>query len=112
MTGMSGDTQKEPAKLNRAERRRQKRKQKAAKKLRMQNRQDANRVINKFSERWQQCKTDGERQAFIESLSPDERREISNAKAYMQLQTLFAYSQLPEETRAELKKGNVDVLSR
>ncbi len=109
---MASETQQEPIKLNRAERRRQKRKQKAAKKLRMENRQDANWVINKFAERWQQCKTEEEQQAFINSLTAEERREISNAKAYMQMQALFAYSQLPEETRAELKKGNVGVLSQ
>ena len=89
-----------------------KQKKKASKKLRMENRQDANQVINKFAERWKQCQTDEERQAFIDSLSVEERREISNAKTYMQLQALFAYSQLSEETRDELQKGNVGVLSQ
>ena len=100
------------AKQNRSERGKQKKKDKASKKLRMENRQDANQVINKFAGRWRQCQTDEERQAFIDSLTAEERREISNAKAYMQLQALFAYSQLPEETRDELKKGNVGVLSQ
>ena len=101
----------QPAKLNRAERRRQKHKQQMVKKIRIENRQDANRVINKFAERWQQCKTELERQVLVDSLTTEERREISNAKAYIQMQALFAYSQLPEETRAELKKGNISVLS-
>ena len=100
------------AKQNRSERGKQKKKDKASKKLRMENRQDANQVINKFAERWKQCQTDEERQAFIDSLSVEERREISNAKTYMQLQALFAYSQLSEETRDELQKGNVGVLSQ
>ena len=95
--------------MNGAERRKQK---KIFKKLRMENRQHANRVINKFAERWKQCKTEEEQQAFINSLTDEERWEISNAKAYMQMQALFAYSQLPEETREELKKGNVGVLKQ
>lgn len=107
---VEGQEPREPEKVNRAERRAQKRKQKSAKKLRMENRQDANRVINKFAERWKQCKTEAERQDFINSLTEEERREMSNAKAYMQMQALFAYSQLPKETREELKKGNVGVL--
>ena len=98
--------------MNRAEHRKQKKRDKTFEKLRMENRQDANQVINKFAERWKQCQTAEERQAFIDSLTAEERREISNAKTYMQLQALFAYSQLSEETRDELQKGNIDVLSQ
>ncbi len=100
----------QPTKLNRAERRKQKRRKKASKKLRMENRQEANAVMNKFAERWKQCKTEEERQSFIDSLTAEERREMANAKAYMQMQAFSAYANLPEDTRAELKKGNVSVL--
>lgn len=96
--------------MNRAQRRKAKKRDKAFNELRMENRQDANRVINKFATRWKECKTPEEQEALVNSLSDEELRDVKNAYEYMKVQAFFAYTQLPAEAREELQKGNLDVI--
>lgn len=78
----------------------------------MDNQAHVQQVIEKYTKRYNQCKTDKEREKFISSLTPDEKREMGNAATYIKLQALVQYSNLPEEKRKELQKGNLSVLSR
>ena len=78
----------------------------------MDNQLHVQQVIEKYTKRYKQCKTDKEREKFISSLTPSEKREMGNVATYIKLQSLIKYSTLPEEKRKELQKGNLSVLSR
>ena len=70
------------------------------------------RVIDKYTTRYNACKTPEEKQKFIDSLTAEEKREMGNAATYIKLQALIQYSKLPEGKRKEIQKGNLSVLSR
>jgi hypothetical protein len=89
--------------LNRADRRK-------AEKLRKHNLQDVARTINKYAEKYNACQTDEERQAFIDSLTAEQKREIGNATIYMKLQALNKYASLPQHKREALQRGDVSVI--
>lgn len=59
-----------------------------AERLRKHNQEDVAKTINKYAERYNACKTDEEKQAFIDSLTTEEKREIGNVTIYMKLQAL------------------------
>ena len=62
-------------------------------------------AIDKFAKRYRACKTEEERKRFLESLTEEEKREIRNARTYIELKALCAYSAMTPEQRNELKEG-------
>ena len=89
--------------MNRLERRK-------ANRLSRTNQNDVAATINKFAEKYNACETDQEKQAFIDSLTEQEKREINNAAVYVKLQALNKYATLPQEKREALQKGDISVL--
>ena len=76
-------------------------------KIRKQNQKDVAEIVNKYAERYNACE---DKQAFINSLTAEEKREIGNTATYIKLQALSKYASLSQRKREALQQGDISIL--